>query len=220
MFVGHYGVSFAAKSIEKNIPLWLLFIAVQFVDVLWAILVLAGIEKVTITPGITATNPLDLYYMPYTHSLLGSVCWAGVGFIAYKLIRRSPASSALVVAAAIFSHWILDLIVHRPDLPLYDNSHKLGLGLWNHPVLALMLEAGLLFGGILLYLRTNPTEPRVWRISTPVFGLLLLGVQLFVFFGSPPTSPAAAAITALASYVLFAAISYWLERKAQVSDEL
>jgi hypothetical protein len=83
-----------------------------------------------------------------------------------------------------------------------------------------MLEAGLLFGGILLYLRTNPTEPRVWRISTPVFGLLLLGVQLFVFFGSPPTSPAAAAITALASYVLFAAISYWLERKAQVSDEL
>ena len=89
--------------------------------------------------------------MPYTHSLLGSVCWAGVGFIAYKLIRRSPASSALVVAAAIFSHWILDLIVHRPDLPLYDNSHKLGLGLWNHPVLALMLEAGLLFGGILLH---------------------------------------------------------------------
>jgi hypothetical protein len=219
MFVGHYGVSFAAKSIEKKIPLWVLFIAVQFVDVLWAILVLAGVEKVRITPGITATNPLDLYYMPYTHSLLGSLCWAGVGFIAYKLIRRSPSSTALVVAAAIFSHWILDLVVHRPDLALYDNSYKLGLGLWNYPVLALMLEAGLLFGGIILYLRTNRTGPRVWRISTPVFGLLLVGVQLIVFFGSPPTSPAAAAITALASYVLFAAISYWLERKAHV-DEL
>ena len=220
MFVGHYGVSFAAKSIEKSIPLWLLFIAVQFVDVLWAILVLAGIEKVKITPGITATNPLDLYYMPYTHSLLGALCWAGVGFIAYKLICRSPSSTALVVAAAIFSHWILDLIVHRPDLALYDNSYKVGLGLWNYPILALMLEAVLLFGGIILYLRTNPNGPGLWRISTPVFGLLLLGVQLIVFFGSPPTSPAAAAITALASYVLFAAVSYWLERRAQVSDEL
>src|SRR3954471_17770205 len=151
MFVGHYGISFAAKSFEKRIPLWLLFIAVQFLDVLWAIFVLTGIEKVRITPGITATNPLDLYYMPYTHSLVAALLWSGAGFIGYKLVRRGEGyAAAFLVAVAIFSHWVLALIVHRPDLPLYDDKYKVGFGLWNYPALALALEASLLFGGILL----------------------------------------------------------------------
>src|SRR5262245_14818574 len=121
MFVGHYGVSFDAKIVDKRIPLWVLFIAVQFIDVLWAVFVLMGIEKVRITPGITATNPLDLYYMPYTHSLLAALAWSVVGSIGYKAIYKD-AKQAGVVAAAIFSHWVLDLIVHRPDLPLYGDK--------------------------------------------------------------------------------------------------
>src|SRR4051812_23055229 len=104
MFVGHYGISFAAKSFEKRIPLWLLFIAVQFVDVLWAIFVLTGIEKVRITPGITATNPLDLYYMPYTHSLVAALLWAVFGFIGYKIADKGGSRAALIIAVAIFSH--------------------------------------------------------------------------------------------------------------------
>lgn len=213
MFVGHYGVSFAVKSVEQRIPLWLLFLAVQFVDLLWAILVLLGIEKVRITPGITATNPLDLYYMPYTHSLVGSLLWAVLGFIAYKVACKSPSAVALLVGVAVLSHWFLDLIVHRPDLPLYDDTLKQGLGLWNYPALALALEATLLFVGILLYLRTTKATSAIGKFGMLVFGIVLLLLQGVVFFGAPPTSPAAAAITALLSYVVLAALAYWLEQK-------
>src|SRR5712664_805022 len=127
MFVGHYGVSFAAKRADPTIPLWVLFIAVQFLDVLWAPFVLLGIEKVRIVPGITASNPLDLYYMPYSmpysHSLVGALVWSCVGWLAYQLAAR-PArwQVSAVVGFAVFSHWLLDLAVHRPDLPLWDNS--------------------------------------------------------------------------------------------------
>ena len=215
MFVGHYGVSFAVKSVDKRIPLWLLFIAVQFVDVLWAIFVLTGIEKVRITPGITATNPLDLYYMPYTHSLVAALLWSGAGFIGYKASRRGASYAAFLVAAAVFSHWVLDLIVHRPDLPLYDDTYKLGFGLWNYPALALALEASLLFGGVLLYLRASKAVSPIGTFGVPVFGILLLIVQGIVFFGAPPPSPSAAALTALLSYVVLAGVAYWLEKKRQ-----
>jgi hypothetical protein len=213
MFVGHYGISFAVKSFDRRISLWLLFMAVQFVDVLWAIFVLLGIEKVRISPGITATNPLDLYYMPYTHSLVAALVWAGSSFIGYKFTRGSASRTALLVAAAVFSHWVLDLIVHRPDLPIYDNKYKLGLGVWNYPALAFALEAGLLFGGLILYLRASKPVSSLGRYGMPVFGILLLGLQGMVFFGAPPSSPVAAALTALVSYVLLAVIVFWLDRK-------
>src|SRR6187399_2816457 len=108
MFVGHYGVSFAVKSAENTIPLWLLFIAVQLVDVFWGIFVLVGVEQVRIVPGITASNPLDLHYMPYTHSLLSALLWSLAAGIGYKLVRGSRTMKApILVAAAVFSHWIL-----------------------------------------------------------------------------------------------------------------
>lgn len=213
MFVGHYGVSFAVKSIDKHVPLWLLFIAVQFIDVLWAIFIMTGIEKVRITPGITATNPLDLYYMPYTHSLVAALLWSGVGFIGYRLVRRGRNYAAFLLAAAIFSHWVFDLVVHRPDLPLYDDTYKVGFGVWNYPALALALEASLLFGGIFLYLRSSRPLSQVGKWGVPVFGVVLLGLQAMIFFGAPPTSPLAAALTALLSYVVFAGVVYWLEKK-------
>jgi hypothetical protein len=213
MFVGHYGVSFAVKSVHKDIPLWMLFIAVQFIDVLWAIFILAGIEKVRITPRITATNPLDLYYMPYTHSLVAALFWSGVGFIGYKYVGRAASYGAFLFAAAIFSHWVLDLIVHRPDLPLYDDTYKVGFGVWNYPAIALALEASLLFGGIVLYLRSSKSVSLAGKFGVPIFGALLLLLQAVVFFGSPPTSPSAAALTALLSYVVLAGVAYWLEKK-------
>src|ERR1700693_3000234 len=107
MFVGHYGPSFAAKAIRPAIPLWLAFIAVQLVDVAWAVLVILGIEKVRIVPGITASNPLDLYYMPYTHSLVAALLWSAGAFAVYRLaVRRGGNSAAVIAAAAVFSHWI------------------------------------------------------------------------------------------------------------------
>ena len=92
---------------------------------------LLGIEKVRIVPGITATNPLDLYYVPYTHSLIGSMLWSIAAGIAYYLLRKADGTAAAIVGAAVFSHWVLDWLVHRPDLPLYDDTFKVGLGLWN-----------------------------------------------------------------------------------------
>src|SRR5215831_16145998 len=153
MFIGHYSVSFAGKAAEPRVPLWLLFIAVQFIDVLWSIFVLLGLEKVRIVPGITASNALDLYYMPYTHSLLGVLCWSAVAYLVCQLVPSlRGVRTVLILAAAVFSHWILDLIVHRPDLALYDSVGKMGFGLWNYRGAAFALEMGvLLCGAALLY---------------------------------------------------------------------
>jgi hypothetical protein len=204
MFVGHYGVSFAAKRFAPVIPLWALFIAVQLLDVFWAPFVLLGIEKVRIVPGITASNPLDLYYMPYTHSLLAALLWSAAALLVCRwfITWGRVGKAALVLALAVFSHWILDLIVHRPDLPLYDNTAKVGLGLWNVPAVAFALEAALLFGGMWLYFGTGVVR----RLRLVIFGLVMLAIQAYVFFGPPPVSDKAAAVTALASYAVLAAV--------------
>jgi|SRR6266850_774408 len=171
MFVGHYGVSFAAQRGDRSIPLWVLFLAVQLLDVFWSLFVFVGIEKVHVVPGIIASNPLDLYYMPYTHSLVAAL------------------------------------------LPLYDNTAKVGLGLWNYPAPAFLLEVAALFGGMFLYLRSTTATTRLGRYGIPVFGVVMLAVQAIVFFGPPPSSDRAAAVTALGAYVLFAAVAGWLERR-------
>jgi len=209
MFVGHYGISFAAKKAEPAIPLWVLFIAVQLLDVLWAPFVLLGIEKVRIVPGITASNPLDLYYMPYTHSLLAAIAWSLVAFLVYRAVRPVPSRAAAIVGLAVFSHWVLDFLVHRPDLPLYDNTAKVGLGLWNLPAVALGLEALLLFGAMWLYLRHTAR-----RTAMLAFGVVMLAIQAYVFFGPPPASDKAAAATALIAYDVFAVVIRALERRA------
>jgi hypothetical protein len=215
MFVGHYGVSFAAKRVAPVIPLWVLFLAVQLLDVFWAPFVLLGIEKVRIVPGITASNPLDLYYMPYTHSLLAVLLWSAATLLVCRLFASwgRVGKAALVVALAVFSHWVLDLVVHRPDLPLYDNSAKVGLGLWNLPAIAFLLETVLLFGGMWLYFGTR----RGRRLPMMVFGVVMLAVQAYVFFGPPPVSDKAVASTALAAYVAFAAVVARLERPTRAA---
>jgi hypothetical protein len=215
MFVGHYGVSFAAKSIEKTLPLWLLFVAVQLVDVFWAVFVLLGVEKVRIVPGITASNPLDLYYMPYTHSLIAAVAWSGLTFAAYRFISGLKGSTkpALILAGAVFSHWVLDLVVHRPDLPLYDDTLKMGFGLWNYPAAAFTLETVILFGGLWLYLRSTTSKSTIGKYGMVLLGFVMLPIQAAVFFGPPPVSDRAAALTALVFYAVFAWIISWLERK-------
>lgn len=211
MFVGHYGVSFAAKKADDSIPLWVLFLAVQLLDVVWAPLVLLGIEKVRIVPGFTATNPLDLYYMPYTHSLVAAVAWSAAAAIAYRLWTGMSGGvggsrGAALVGTAVFSHWVLDFVVHRPDLPLYDDTAKVGLGLWDRPLMAFGLEAALLLLGIRLYLARRPER----GVGLAVFSLLMLAAQAMVFFGPPPASGSQIAATALASYLVFAFVAWWL----------
>ena len=206
MFVGHYGVSFAAKRADASIPLWVLFLAVQWLDVIWAPLVLIGVESVRIVPGFTASNPLDLYYMPYTHSLVAALLWSAAAAGAYHLWHRASARTSNLVGLAVLSHWILDFVVHRPDLPLYDNTAKVGLGLWDQPALAFGLEAALLLGAMAVFLLGQPTR----RTAIIAFSVVMLAIQAYVFFGPPPASPAAAAWTALVAYGVFARIIWFL----------
>jgi hypothetical protein len=208
VFVGHYSVSFAGKAVEKRIPLWVLFIAVQLIDVLWGVFVLLGIEKVRIVPGITASNALDLYYMPYTHSLAGVLCWSAVAYIVCQVFPRLRGRrTGLIVAAAVFSHWILDLIVHRPDLALYDSVGKMGFGLWNYRGAAFALEMAVLVAGAAILYRTA-----AHRIRLVTFVIFLAALQVFgTFFFPPPPSDHAAAMTALVSYAVLALMAWWVD---------
>jgi len=217
MLIGHYAPAFVVKSVEKTIPLWLLFLATLLLDIAWAFLVLLGIEKVRIVPGITASNPLDLYYLPFTHSLLAALVWSGIAFAVYKGLPkfRGTRRAAVLVGVVVFCHWVLDLLVHRPDLPLYGDVFKMGLGLWNYPVPALVLEAGLLVGGIFLYLRSTTATSRGGKYGMAVFGLVMLLLQVGLSSGPPPPSPQALALTMLPFYFCSAGIVFWLERKRQ-----
>ena len=220
MFVGHYGVSFAAKPIEKRIPLWVWFIAVQWLDVIWSILVLMGIEKLQIVPGFTEANALNLYYMPYTHSLPGAIVLSLIfGSIVAVFTHASRWVTILLVAAASFSHWLFDLVVHTPDLPLYDNAAKVGFGLWRHVALSFPLELIVLGLGAWLYARMTTFVSAKGRYLFRGFVSLLATLQIYANFGPPPSSPEAMAATALTFYVVLALLAAWVERIATISTE-
>ena len=217
MFVGHYSVAFAVKTERNKIPLWVLFVAVQLLDFLWAPFVLLGIEKVRFVPGITATNALDLYYMPYTHSLIGALFWSAVAFVIYKIGWRNIASNsaALLVGFAVFSHWLLDLIVHRPDLPIYDDTLKVGFGLWNYRGVEFVLEIAILLVGAVLYLKRNGAIAR--RMGIIIFVAVLVLIQTSnIFLRRLPSSARAFAITALVFYTVFAVIAFLLEKRRAI----
>jgi membrane-bound metal-dependent hydrolase YbcI (DUF457 family) len=214
MFVGHYSVAFAAKTERNKIPLWVLFVAVQFLDYVWATLVLLGIEKMRVVPGFMAGSMIDAYYMPYSHSLIAAIVWSGVAAAIYKAGWRAKASptAALIVALAVFSHWILDLIVHRPELAIYDDTWKVGLGFWNHRGLEFGLEMVILVVGILLYLWRN-TLPGAQRWAVIAFGLMLIVVQVGDTF--VPRSPLSDKMTAMGVwtfYTIFVGLAFLLEK--------
>jgi hypothetical protein len=222
LFVGHYGVSFVAKPIGERagarVPLWVWFIAAQWMDVVWSVLVLLGIEKLRIVPGFTEANALDLYYMPYTHSLPGSIVLSLIFRATVTLFTSgNRATTTLLVAAVSFSHWILDLVVHTPDLPLYDNAAKVGFGLWRHVALSFPLELIVLGLGAWLYSLMTTFAGAKGRYVFWAFVILLAVLQIYANFGPPPSSPDAMAVIALAFYVALALLAALVDRIATVS---
>ena len=214
MFVGHYGPSFLLKRADRETPLWLLFLAVQFVDILWALFILTGIEKANVVDGFTEASPLDLYHMPYTHSLTASIGWAVIVLVLFRWGKRSRGwkGSPLALAVATLSHWFVDLLVHVPDLPLYGEKDKVGFGLWRHLPVALTVEAVVLLVPLWLFLRG-----RAHRRRYVMFGAAAVAAHVAFTFGPTPPSIQAMAVMALVAFFGLAFVAYRLE-KAELQD--
>ena len=218
MFVGHYAVSLALKKFERRASLGLLFLAVQFVDILFFPFVLLGVERLNIIENYTQSTHFELEYMPYTHSLVASFLWAGLCYALFWLFKTSDGRSsvALVMALGILSHWFLDLIVHTPDLPiLTDGSPKMGFGLWHSAIGTYLLETALLFGGLWLYLDSTTATKSVGKYGMAVFVIILLLIEVANLFGPPPPgdNQVALALFTLTMYFLFGGVAFWLDAK-------
>ncbi len=212
MFIGHFAVAFAAKRAAPTTSLGTLFIACELVDLLWPVFLLLGIETVAITPGITRFTPLDFQHYPWSHSLLMVAAWAAAfGALHYGLRRRwLPAA---VLALVVLSHWFLDLIVHRPDLPLAPGSDlKVGFALWNSVAGTLVVEGLLFVVGVRFYLTGSQAVDRIGHWA--LYGLLALLLVSYVAtaFGPPPPSGPAIAWVGLVGGLLTAALGYWIDR--------
>lgn len=209
MFIGHYALGFGAKKIDNLPSLAMLFIAVQFLDLLWPIFVLMGIETFQIDPGNTSLTPLDFTFYPYSHSLLMALVWAVLLSIVYFAFTKNN-KGAKLIGALVFSHWVLDFITHRPDLPLSPFSDlKVGLGLWNMPIVEISIEIGLFLIGVYFYVKTVSPKRKIAFWSLVVF---LLVVYLMNIFGPPPPSIKAVAWSANLMW-LIVLWAWWIERK-------
>lgn len=204
MFIGHWAPALAFAARPKAPQLGILFVAAQLVD--WAFfgLLLLGIEQMRFSPGISAMNPMDLYHMPYTHSLMGSVAFAA-GFAALVWLATRSRSAALIGGGVVLSHWFLDLLVHVPDLTLAGGPPKLGLGLWNHPGIEMPLELAITFGAMWYYARARRPSP----LRLGALAALLLGLQAVNWFA--PVEPAVTAATSLLAFLAFglATLAAW-----------
>ena len=214
MFVGHFGVGFGAKAAAPRTSLGSLFLAAQFIDLLWPTLLLIGLERVQISPGATAVTPLDFTEYPISHSLLAVVVWGLLFGGAYYVLRRSV-RGAVVCGLAVLSHWLLDLLVHRPDLPLAPGaSVRVGLGLWSSLAATLAVELTIFAVGIWLYLRTTEPVDRKGSIGLWALVAFLLLIYMGNLFGEPPPSVAALAWVGQAQWLLVI-WAYWVDRHRQ-----
>ena len=207
MFIGHWAPAFAAAAISPKAPkLGTLFIAGQLVDWGFATLALFGAEKLRIVPGITVMNPMDLYHMPYTHSLLGTAIWAAA-FALIVLVWQRNLTGAVIAGMVVASHWFLDLLVHRPDLTLAGSPPAMGLGLWNYPLIEIPLELFITIGAFAWYVR------RTRGPALPPFILLgfLLVLQFASWFGPQPASVGPGVLLAgMATFAVVTFLAFWV----------
>ncbi len=186
MFIGHFGVGFGAKSIAPKVSLGHLFLAAQFLDLLWPTLLLFGIEKVRIAPGATAVTPLIFEYYPISHSLLAAAAWAIVVTLVYLLVQRDR-RGAIILGLLVISHWVLDAVVHRPDLPLFPGSSvMIGLNLWSSLTMTLVIEVPIFLIGVGLYSRATRPIDVIGKWSFWALVALLFVIYCGNLFGTPP----------------------------------
>ena len=214
MFLGHFGAGFAGKKFYKSASLGTYFMAAQWVDLIWPILLLLGIEKVEIDPGVSAVTPLDFTYYPFTHSLIGIIVW-GIIFGAVYFIIKKNYKTSIILGLLVVSHWFLDLLVHIPDLPILPGEgFKVGLGLWNSLTTTLILE-GLIFTiGVLLYSKTTKPKNKTGKYSLMGLIVFLILIYFSNLFGPPPDSVEAIGIVGNAQW-LIVLWGYWIDRNRE-----
>lgn len=214
MFIGHFGVGFGAKAIAPGVSLGSLFLAAQFLDLLWPTLLLLGLERVQIMPGATAVTPLLFEHYPISHSLLAVIGWALAIGIAYWSVRRNR-TGALVIGLLVLSHWLLDAIVHQPDLPIVPGtSMKAGLHLWSSLPATLAVELPIFVAGFWLYLRHTKALDRRGNWGCWMLAAFLLLVYAGNLMGPPPPDAHAIAWVGQAQWLLVL-WGYWLDKHRQ-----
>ncbi|HKK46590.1 MAG TPA: hypothetical protein VJ964_13780 [Balneolaceae bacterium] len=218
MFIGHFGVGLGAKKSAPKISLGTLFLSAQFLDLLWPTFLLLGWEHVKVQPGITKMTPLNFTDYPLSHSLVMACVWGIVIGGIYFLIKRKY-RGALILGLCAVSHWILDLIVHRPDLPLYPGgSIMAGFGLWNYPAAEIIVEGLIFFIGLWLYVRSTESKNKVGTYGFWGLIIFLILVHAGNIFGSPPPNATAIAWVGESQWILII-WAYWIDhnRSAAVS---
>jgi membrane-bound metal-dependent hydrolase YbcI (DUF457 family) len=210
VFIGHFAVAFAAKRAAPRASLGTLVLAAQFLDLLWPIFLLFGVERVEIRPGDTRFTPLHFEHYPISHSLATTLAWAAFFAAIYFWITRYR-RGALVVAAVVLSHWLLDWVTHRPDLPLYPGGPLAGLGLWNNVVATMVVESLMFVVALAIYLRTTRAADRVGKWSFWSFVVFLAAAYLAAAFGPPPPDVRAVAWSMFGLWLLVA-WGYWIDR--------
>ncbi|HEX2224473.1 MAG TPA: hypothetical protein VHN15_09725 [Thermoanaerobaculia bacterium] len=217
MFAGHFAVGLGGKALQPRVSLGTWFLSIQFLDLLWPVFLLLGWEHVRITPGYTKMNPLDFYDYPWTHSLVMACVWAGLFALGYRIFRRPEPGlrrgrAALLLGLGVLSHWGLDYLTHRPDLPLLPGMGRyVGLGLWDQPALAVTVEAALFVLGAFLYLRATRARDAAGRYGLAALLLFLVLAWLGGTFGPPPPNEGVLAWGGLVQW-LFIPWAYWADR--------
>ncbi len=200
MFLGHFGVALAAKKAARKASLGTLVFAAQFADLLWPLLLLAGVEQVRIVPGLLPASPFDFTSYPISHSLVTQLGWGAILGIVYFLAKRDG-RTALVVGSLVPTHWLLDFIAHRPDMPIYPGGAKYGLGMWNSLPLTIVVEYAVFAAGIAIYLGVTRAKDRTGNLALwSLFGLLAV-LYICSEFGPPPPNVTVLAESALAIWL-------------------
>lgn len=211
MFIGHFGVGFAAKAVDKKISLGTLFLASQFIDLIWPILLLLGLESVRIDPGNTAVTPLEFISYPISHSMFSVIIWGILFGGVYYLIRKNL-NGSILLGALVFSHWLLDLLTHQPDLQLFPwSDYKVGLGLWNSFAGAVIVESLIFVFGIDFFYKYGKPQTKKKQILFWSLVLFLAVIYVVNLIGPPPPSEEPIAIVGLSQWLIIA-WAYWIDK--------
>jgi hypothetical protein len=215
MFIGHYALAFGAKKVAPTVSLGTTFLACQLADLMWPTLLMLGVETVAIDPGNTLVTPLNFISYPYSHSLVMLAVWSALFALAYRAMRGWHRTAIITVAALVFSHFVLDLVTHRPDLPItLTGSRRIGLGLWNYPGTALALETTLFLIGTTLYMSATRARDAIGRLGFWGLIVVLVAVYFAALYGPPPPNASTVAVAGQLLW-LFVIWAYWVDRHRQ-----